>query len=108
LNRSWKIITLGAALASWLNACTWVKLTEEGGQVVVMATAPERCEKLGTTRSLTRSDIASIDRNRKKVASELETLARNAAAAMGGDAITAESEVSDKGEQAFGIYRCGT
>jgi hypothetical protein len=73
-----------------------------------MATAPARCEKLGSTRSLTKSDIASIDRNRKKVAGELETLARNAAAAMGGDAIAAESEVSDRGEQTFGIYRCGS
>ena len=108
MKRHGKIFVTGAALAGALNACTWVQLTEEAGQVVVMPTVPAGCEKLGTTRSLTKSDIASINRKREKVASELETLARNAAASMGGNAVAAETEILESGEQTFGIYRCET
>jgi hypothetical protein len=56
---------------------------------------------------MTKSDVAYIDRNREKVATELETLARNAAASMGGDTVVPETVVSEQGEQSFGIYRCG-
>ena len=55
-----------------------------------------------------RSDIATIDRNREKVGKELETLARNSAAKMGGDVIVPESEISETGEQTFGIFDCGS
>lgn len=90
-----------------LPACTWVKLTEEGESVTVVASVPDSCKRLGSTTSSTKADLASIDRSSKKVATELTTLARNSAAKMGGDTISAESEVSDSGEQTFGIYRCG-
>jgi hypothetical protein len=89
-----------------LSACTWIELTEEAESVNVMATAPSGCERLGSTQSMTKSDIASIDRKREKIAIELETLARNAAARMGGDTIVPESDVSDHGEQEFGIFHC--
>ena len=91
-----------------LSACTWVKLTEEGKTVQVMAQASGSCQRLGQTNSITKSDIASINRNREKVATELETLARNAAARMGGDIVVPETEISETGEQSFGIYRCGS
>ena len=90
-----------------LGACTWVELTPAGESVIAMTAAPESCKRLGQTSSMTKNDIATIDRNREKVATELETLARNAAAKMGGDAIVPESEISETGEQTFGIYRCG-
>ena len=90
-----------------LAGCTWVELSEEAEAVKLAAEAPANCERIGGTTSMTKSDIASIDRNRDKVATELATLARNAAARMGGDTVVAETEVSEAGEQAFGIYRCG-
>ncbi len=92
---------------SLLPACTWVKLTEEAESVTVVASVPSSCKRLGSTTSSTKADVASIDRSSKKVATELQTLARNAAAKMGGDTISADSEVSENGEQTFGIYRCG-
>ena len=95
-----------AIFCGCLSACTWVELTEQGESVRVMKAAPGSCERLGQTSSMTKSDIASIDRKREKVATELETLARNAAARMGGDTVVAESEISETGEQSFGIYRC--
>ncbi len=90
-----------------LKACTWVELTEGGQAVTQVSSVPETCKRLGTTSSTTKADIASIDRSSKKVATELQTLARNAAANMGGDTIVAETEISENGEQRFSIYRCG-
>lgn len=92
---------------SLLPGCTWVKLTEEAESVTVVASVPSSCQRLGSTTSNTKADVASIDRSSKKVATELQTLARNSAAKMGGDTISAESEISENGEQTFGIYRCG-
>ena len=99
-------LTLGAILLITMSACTWVKLSEEAEAVNVATAAPAGCKKLGSTRSMTKNDIASIDRKREKVGTELETLARNAAAKMGGDTVVPETEISDAGEQSFGVYRC--
>ena len=101
-----RLMVIIAALAM-LPACTWVKLTEQGETVTVVSKVADSCERLGSTSSQTKADIASVGRNDKKVATELQTLARNSAAKMGGDTIVAESEVSESGEQKFGVYRCG-
>ena len=90
-----------------LAGCTWVELTEEGEAVTLVSSVANTCKRLGSTTSTTKADIASIDRSDKKVTAELVTLARNSAARMGGDTITAESEISESGEQTFGIFRCG-
>jgi hypothetical protein len=90
-----------------LAGCTWVDLTEEGEAVTVASSVPDSCKRLGSTTSTTKADLASIDRSHKKVSSELVTLARNSAVRMGGDTVTAESEVSEDGVQTFGIFRCG-
>ena len=94
-------------LITLLSACTWVELTEQGEAVTVVSAVPDTCKRLGQTSSTTKADIASIGRSDKKVSTELTTLARNAAANMGGDTIVPESEISETGEQRFGIYRCG-
>ncbi|GAB3275336.1 DUF4156 domain-containing protein [Parahaliea aestuarii] len=90
-----------------LAACSWVDLTKEGKTVTQVSKVPTSCKRLGSTTSATRSTLASIERDSEKVGVELSTLARNAAARMGGDTITAESGINDKGEQVFGVYRCG-
>lgn len=96
------IIVLLAAL----QGCAWVKLTEAGKTVTVVTKVPTSCKRLGSTASQTRADVATIGRNKEKIAGELQILARNSASRMGGDTIVAESEVSDTGEQTFGVYRC--
>lgn len=90
-----------------LAGCTWVELTEEGEAVTVVSSVPNSCKRLGSTTSTTKADLVNIDRSDKKVSSELVTLARNSAVRMGGDTISAESEISESGVQTFGIYRCG-
>ena len=94
------------AVAACLQACTWVKATEGGEKVVVsQAQGISNCERKGAVDSVLKSQVAGVQRNAAKVAGELETLARNEAARMGGDTIVAESGIQD-GKQTFGVYRC--
>ena len=94
------------ALVSLLSGCTWVQLTGEGEKVVVLEKAFSGCKKLGTTTSTGKADIASVDRNEKKVATELATLARNQAATMGGNVVVAQGPVTEEGRQTFAVYHC--
>lgn len=105
LHKIFKIITV-LALLSALHACTWVKPTPEGAKIVVSdSTGIRNCERQGAVTSILKSRVGAYDRKASKVAGELETLARNEAALMGGDTIVAESDVKD-GRQTFGVYQC--
>ena len=87
-------------------ACTWVKLTSEGEKVNVLTHAQvTNCKKLGKTRAMLKDKIAGISRNQEKVKLELETLARNSAVDMGGNAVVPVSEIAD-GKQVFDVYQC--
>jgi hypothetical protein len=89
-----------------VSACTWVKTTPEGEKVTVSdGTGVSNCERKGEVESALKSRVAGVERNATKVAAELEALARNEAAKMGGDTIVAESNVRD-GKKTYGVYRC--
>ena len=87
-------------------SCTWVKVTPEGAKVR-LATASEvvDCERKGEVTASLKSRVGGFERKPGKVAGELETLARNEGAEMGGDAVVAKSNVRE-GRQDFSIYRC--
>lgn len=100
-----KVTTL-IVLAAYLPGCTWVKPTPEGERVRVAQVQEVRdCERKGEVASILKSRVAGFERNPDKVAGELETLARNEAALMGGDTVVAQSPIKD-GRQMFGVYRC--
>ena len=89
-----------------LTACTWVKSTPEGRQVKVLtADAVGNCERLGTTTSKALSKVGFVNRNQGKLSVELELLARNEAAVMGGNAVVVDSEI-EEGRQRFAVYKC--
>lgn len=94
------------SIALMLAACTWVKPTAEGEKVKI-ATAEEvtACKRLGKTSVSLLDKVAGIERNQQKVKTELETLARNSGADMGGNAVVAETQPKD-GKQTFGVYEC--
>lgn len=89
-----------------LSSCTWVKLTPQGEKVRVLSAAEvSSCKKLGKTTSSLKDKIAGIRRNKEKVEKEMQALARNTAADMGGDTVVPVTEVSE-GKQTFDVYKC--
>ncbi len=87
-----------------VSACTWVKLTPEGARVAVLSAGQvEHCEHIGTT-TVEVLDRAILERGSEKVATELETLARNGAADHA-NVIVASSQV-ENGVQTFALYQC--
>lgn len=92
--------------AGLVSACTWVEPTIGSRSVSVVK--PEHvstCEQIGQTNTRTAAKIGFIRRKAVTVAKELQTLARNDAAAMGGDTVVAQGS-SYEGSQRFLIYRC--
>lgn len=94
-------------LSSVVSACTWVKVNSNATNVhVVGRNNLAGCEQLGWVGVATRAELLfDIQRSPVKVKTELETLARNAAADRGADSIVAKSDVKN-GKQDFDIYRC--
>lgn len=89
-----------------LAACTWVKPTPEGEVVrVAGASAVASCTRLGAVKVSLKHKLGRVERKSGKVATELQTLARNEAAVMGGDVVVAQSPVTE-GRQEFGVYDC--
>lgn len=95
-----------AVLCLAISACAWVKLSPGGEKVRVLeASEVATCKELGNTTASLMAKVAGINRNEEKVAKELEMLARNAAAKMGGDTVVAVSAVED-GQRTFAVYQC--
>lgn len=89
------------------SGCTWVKVSDTGEGVAISKNAPvEDCEKLKTLHVQVKDNlVGSVDRSSKKVAKELQTLARNEAALDGGNFIVPVSAPAS-GRQSFDVYRC--
>lgn len=101
-----KTMLVGVAAAVMVSGCTFVKPTQHADEVLVLKPHQTReCEQLRRSTSQVLDKIWFINRNREKMAEELEILARNTAAEIGGNAVVADSEI-DAGKQRFIIYNC--
>lgn len=100
--RPGRLITL--FLMSLLSACSFVDV-EPGAEHIILANDESTCKRLGNTTVSVMHQLGWFDRNEETVMQELQTLAQNSAAKMGGNAIWPESEV-EEGQQTFTIYRC--
>ena len=97
-----------AAPVLWAAAlgCAWVPLEPQAEAILVRAAGDvSGCERIGKTGTRTTDRIGPFARRESKVRQELEALARNEAAEMGGNAVAPLGEMAG-GEQDFGIYRC--
>jgi hypothetical protein len=98
------------SIAAWAGvlalACTWVKLTP-GGEAVRVAKEDQvgGCETKGRTHAQTTDRVVVFARSAAKIQAELESLARNEAALMGGDAIVPAGPI-ERGRQTFDVYLC--
>ena len=94
------------ALAPLLGACAWVSLTDGGREVQALRAAEAtECRKIGQTTSQTTHRILIFGRSQGRVQEELDALAKNEAAEMGGDAIVPRGS-AERGRQTFDVYRC--
>lgn len=95
-----------AALALAVTGCTTVKLDPSAQDVEVLrAERVQDCKRLGQTRVSVAENVGFIARGDRAIRNDLEKLARNSAAEMGGDTITPATEVQN-GKQSFGVYDC--
>ncbi len=102
-----RILIVASSVVLALSACTWVKPDPAGAKVRVAYDGnAASCTKVGEIGVGVRDRIMpGIDRNELKVRDELESLARNEAATLGADTITAVGDPVD-GEQRFIAWRC--
>lgn len=102
------LVALSAALMAGSAGCAWVRL-DEGGKNVRVATAAEvaSCDLLGKTHSKTSERAWIFARNPRKIDQEVEFLARNEAANMGGDTIVPQGPTTKDGRRSYDVYRCG-
>lgn len=97
------MVLIGVAV---VGACAWVELSDQGEAVRVARPGQVAdCRRLGEATASVLDKVAFMKRSRDRQARELETLARNEAGAMGGNAIVATSDVED-GRRTFTVYRC--
>jgi hypothetical protein len=100
-------LALIASLALLAGAWSWVKLSPEGESVrVATAAQVATCKTIGTTHSKTSSKAWIFARGQKSIDQEVEFLARNEAANMGGNTIVAQGPTSSEGRRSFDVYRC--
>jgi hypothetical protein len=102
-----RIALAGAWLGALALACTWVPLSD-GGKAVRVAKDDEglaRCESKGRTHAQTTDRVLIFARREQTIQLELESLARNEAALMGGDTVVAATPI-ERGRQTFDVYLC--
>lgn len=92
-----------------LGACTWVEPDAGGRMIRVAYDEPATAGCVDLKRTVTVSvkhEVAGIERDRRKVLDELESLARNEAARIAeADTVRALGPVSG-GEQSYRVYDC--
>ncbi len=89
-----------------LAGCQFVPLTPSGEKARVLSAAEvQQCKKMGNTTVSVKGDILGHERQESVVSAELERLARNNAAAMGGDTVVPASDII-QGTQLYNIYKC--
>jgi len=101
-----KVNTILTGLITTLAACSFVSLNPQAENITVSAKddSLNNCKFLGNTNVSVWSK-ADTFQSRKTVESQLDTLARNEAATMGGNTVSPNSEIND-GQRSYGVYNC--
>lgn len=91
----------------FLSSCTWVEPTKESEAVAVVTDAVklEGCKKLLSTTSSVLDKVGFMERTEGLMVDELTTMAKNKAAAVGGDTIIAKGPIK-QGSMSFDIFKC--
>ena len=93
-------------VAGSLAACATIRLTPEGEKARLLSVdEAANCEKLSRSVISIKPSLLSIPRPKAIIVKDLQVLARNGAANMGGDTVAPVSGVSN-GQQTFEVYKC--
>ena len=104
--KSVKKIILVVALGAIITACAVPKLNEGGEKARVLSSSEvSSCKKLGKTSATVLGKVLGLDRPIEAMTKELQTIARNSAANMGGDTIVPLAKIKN-GSQSFTVYKC--
>ena len=95
---AWLVLAGAIAVVA---ACSNIKLTDDGRNVIVMKKLEvlEKCENLGNIK------VNATNVNRSQEDKDREILARNMAATLGGNVVVAAGEVENKSQE-WTAYRC--
>lgn len=100
------VLLISAVLTAVLTGCAVVELKPQGEKVRILAQQEVgRCKRLGHITTNTVATFGFLARPKEGVVEDVQRLARNNAAGMGGDTVVATSPLID-GEQSFDVYRC--
>jgi Domain of unknown function (DUF4156) len=100
-----RLVAIIAACAL-IQSCAWVDLSEAGKKVrTTTIDEVASCSKLATITVNTAYKVGFLNRDDYKLRTELNDLARNEAAKLGGNTLVAMTK-PEKGSQAFGVYVC--
>lgn len=99
-------MSLLSVLTVGLVACSFVKLNPQAQAVTVIPsnTLLNNCKYLGGTNASLWSKAETFQ-SQAKMESQLDTLARNEAATMGGNTVVPTSAIND-GQRAYSVYSC--
>ena len=101
-----RILCISILVLAWSVGCSWVPVSPEAESVVaVPAVQAEDCQRIGESRVSVRDRVAAVQRAPGKVREELERLARNEAARLGGDRIVALGPVAE-GARTYAVFDC--
>ncbi len=106
IHRRWLALIGLAAFALIGTGCSYTEVDPGARQVLVLG--PERtadCEELGKTQVSVAAKLGFIPRHDNAVQEDLDRLARNSAAEMGGDTVTRIAEPAN-GKQTYRVYDC--
>ena len=92
-------LVLLAAAVALTPACTWVKVSPEAQQVVVLPAS-----RVGVISTTVKAVVMGIPRDATKVRNELDDLARQQAVSLGANTVVRQSVVNGKGS--YAAYNC--
>jgi hypothetical protein len=103
--RQLTVLVAASLLLAGLPGCTWVHMAPGASAVRVVTAAPAGCEQRGELEVSVKEQVGFYERNPLRVREELETLARNEAPGLGGNAVQPLDGFED-GNQRYTVWRC--
>lgn len=106
INPHFKIAMIVLSTLAFVGGCAFVSLDPEAEDVKVLeADRVNDCERLGQTQVTSAHRIGFIPRSDRAIENDLDRLARNSAADMGGDTAVRKTDITE-GTATYEVFDC--